>query len=369
MYYFRYRQPFTAFLLLIFVLTKTVPFMKIVIDDKIPYIREAAALVADEVVYIAGTEFTPEIIHDADALIVRTRTRCDKKLLEGSKVKFIATATIGFDHIDYDYCKEAGICWANAPGSNSSSVAQYIQSALLMWKKTRHTDLNKLTLGIVGVGNVGKKIAEIAHRLGMEVLLNDPPRAEKEGASDFVSLQEIAEKSDVITFHVPLYIGGRFNTHHLADRSFFAMLCKQPTIINTSRGEVIDTDELLNAMNSNIVSDVIIDVWENEPQINRLLLDKAFISTPHIAGYSADGKANATRMSLDSICDFFHLNKAYQISLPAPAAQVQHYESKEEEILNSYNPSQDSDRLKEHPELFEYFRGNYPIRREISALL
>ena len=172
--------------------------MKIIIDDKIPYIKEAAEKIADEAIYAPGKDFTRELVQDADALIIRTRTHCNRELLEGSKVKFIATATIGFDHIDTEYCKQAGIEWANAPGCNSASVAQYIQSSLLIWKSLRNKKPDELTIGIIGVGNVGSKVAKVAQDFGMRVLLNDLPREEKEGNITFTSLEKIAEECDII---------------------------------------------------------------------------------------------------------------------------------------------------------------------------
>lgn len=343
--------------------------MKIIIDNKIPYIKEAVQGIADEVIYAPGKDFTPELVKNADALIIRTRTHCNRELLEGSRVKFIATATIGFDHIDTEYCQQAGIKWRNAPGCNSASVAQYIQSSLLVWKSIRNKRLNELTIGIVGVGNVGSKIAKVAQDFGMRVLLNDLPREEKEGSEPFISLNKIAEECDIITFHVPLYKEGKYKTFHLADESFFSLLKRKPVIINTSRGEVIDTNALLNALNSESISDAIIDVWEHEPDINRELLEKVIIGTPHIAGYSADGKANATRMSLDAICRFFQIDGKYEINAPAPASPVIYAESHEEALLRMYNPTDDSDRLKSQPELFENLRGDYPLRREEKAYI
>lgn len=343
--------------------------MKIIIDNKIPYIEEAVQGIADEVVYVQGKDFTPELVQDADALIVRTRTHCNRKLLEGSQVKFIATATIGFDHIDTEYCKQAGIEWTNAPGCNSSSVAQYIQSSLLAWKSLRNKKLNELTIGIIGVGNVGSKVAKVAQDFGMRVLLNDLPREEKEGKTIFSSLDKIAEECDIITFHVPLYKEGKYKTFHLANEDFFQSLKQKPVIINTSRGEVIQTDALLKALDSRIISDAIIDVWEHEPEINRELLEKVFIGTPHIAGYSADGKANATRMSLDAICRFFHIKGDYEIKAPAPSSPIIYAKSHEEAILQMYNPVTDSNRLRSQPELFETLRGDYPLRREEKAYL
>ena len=338
--------------------------MKIIIDNKILYIKEAVQEIADEVIYAPGKDFTPELVRDADALIVRTRTHCNRELLEGSQVKFIATATIGFDHIDTDYCEQAGIKWTNAPGCNSASVAQYIQSSLLVWQSIRNRKLDELTIGIIGVGNVGDKVAKVAQDFGMRVLLNDLPREEKEGNESFTSLNRIAEECDIITFHVPLYKEGKYKTFHLADETFFRSLKRKPLIINTSRGEVIETDALLNALNSQVITDAIIDVWEHEPEVNRELLEKVIIGTPHIAGYSADGKANATRMSLDAICNFFQIDGDYEIKAPAPAFPVIHAKSHEEAILQMYNPVEDSSRLKSQPELFETLRGDYPLRRE-----
>ncbi len=341
--------------------------MKIVIDKAIPYIERAAEKIADEVVYCPGREFTPELVREADALIVRTRTRCNRELLEDSRVKFIATATIGYDHIDVDYCREAGITWVNAPGCNADSVAQYIQSALLILKTLRGRDLSQMTMGIVGVGNVGKRIAVVARNLGMRVLLNDLPREEAEGAAAFTSLETLAKECDVITFHVPLHKEGKYKTYHLADKAFFHSLSRRPVIINTSRGEVIETQALLNAFREETISEAIIDVWENEPDINRELLEKVLIGTSHIAGYSADGKANATRMSLEALCRFFDKKVDYRITPPPPAEPVVQAKSREEALLKIYNPLDDSARLKAEPLLFESLRNNYPLRREESA--
>lgn len=343
--------------------------MKIIIDNKIPYIKEAAEKIAEQVVYAAGKDFTPELVKDADALIIRTRTHCNRDLLDGSNVRMIATATIGFDHIDTDYCEQAGITWTNAPGCNSASVAQYLQSALLIYQSTRQKKLSELAIGIIGVGNVGSKVAKVAQDFGMKVLLNDLPREEKEGNSTFTAMEEIAREADIITFHVPLYKEGKYKTYHLADEDFFRSLQRKPLIVNTSRGEVIDTNALLKALNDGVIQDAVIDVWEHEPDINRELLNKAFIGTPHIAGYSADGKANATRMSLDSICRFFHLDATYEITPPAPASPVIFVKNREEALLQMYNPLDDSNRLKSQPELFETLRGDYPLRREENAYI
>lgn len=341
--------------------------MKVIVDNRIPFIKGAIEQIADEVIYTPGKEFTPQLIKDADALIIRTRTKCNRELLKGSNVRFIATATIGFDHIDTDFCKEAGIKWTNAPGCNSASVAQYLQSSLLLLKQLKGKKLANMTIGIIGVGNVGNKVAQVAREMGMQILLNDLPREDNESSTDFSSLQTLVENCDILTFHTPLYNEGKYKTFHLADTAFFHSLKRRPVIINTSRGEVIDTAALLKALDTGTVSDAIIDVWENEPEINLALLDKALISTPHIAGYSADGKANATRMSLNALCHYFGIVPNYQINPPEPKNVDITVGSMEEAYLQMYDPRKDSDALKANPEAFEKLRGDYPLRREKTA--
>ena len=337
--------------------------MKVIVDNKIPYIKGNIEKIADEVVYLPGNAFTKEEVKDADALIVRTRTLCNAELLEGSSVKFIATATVGFDHIDVDYCREAGIVWTNCPGCNAGSVEQYVHASLLLLKHYKGLDLKKAVLGIVGVGHVGKRVQRMAEALGMRVLLNDPPR-EDSGEPGFVSLQTIAEECDVITFHTPLNREGKYRTFHLADAAFFIGLKRTPSIINSSRGEVVDASALLDALEEGKVKDAVIDTWEGEPDISLELLRKVFIGTPHIAGYSADGKANATRMSLEALCRYF--GKTAEFSIAPPALPLKTYsDDAEKAYLEVYNPMDDSVRLKESPEKFEWFRGNYPLRREL----
>lgn len=323
--------------------------MKVIVDNKIPYIKEAINHIADEVVFLPGADFTKEAVKDADALIVRTRTRCNRELLEGTQVKFIATATIGYDHIDTEYCREAGITWTNCPGCNAGSVEQYVRSVLDLLQRKKGLDLKNATIGIVGVGHVGSRVARTAKLLGMRVLLNDPPRADK-GETGFVDLATIARECDVITFHTPLIQEGTYRTYHLVDKGFLFSLKRVPYLINSSRGEVVDTASLLASLAAGKVKDVVIDTWENEPRISRDLLEAAFLATPHIAGYSADGKANATRMSLEALCRFFGMEVEFEITPP--------------EGPSDYDPTRDSEWLKADPEKFEWFRGNYPIRRE-----
>jgi erythronate-4-phosphate dehydrogenase len=322
--------------------------MKIVVDDKIPYIRDAISKITADAVYIKGADIGAADVRDADALIVRTRTRCDEQLLGGSSVRFLATATIGFDHLDTAYLQRAGITWMNCPGCNAGSVEQYLRSVLLLLP----LHLQRSTLGIVGCGHVGSRVRAAAEALGMRVLVNDPPL----GKPGFVGLDVIEREADVITFHVPLDA----STHHLADRAFFGRLQRRPYIINTSRGEVADNDALFEALQNGSVRDAVIDTWENEPDIHRGLLERVMIGTPHIAGYSADGKANADNMVLDGLCRFFGVpSPGLVVPPPLPSTVVNTGNA-----LDLYNPLTDSERLKAAPERFEELRGNYPLRRE-----
>lgn len=340
--------------------------MKVIVDKDIPYIKETITRLADEVVFLAGSTFTNELVKDADALIVRTRTHCNESLLEGSSVRFIATATIGFDHIDTDYCARKGIVWSNCPGCNAASVQQYLESVFILLQQNGKLATETPVVGIVGVGHVGQKIAALAQRRGMRVLLNDPPRAAR-GEQGFVSLEEIARYADIITFHTPLTTEGQYATYHLADASFFRSLKRSPILINTSRGEVVETQALKDALAQGQVSHAVIDVWEHEPHIDLDLLQSVFIGTPHIAGYSADGKANATQMALEAFCHFFGLPIDFHIAAPELPQPIE-VNDEDQKALAYYNPQIDHARLVAHPELFEQFRSNYPLRRERPAM-
>ncbi len=347
--------------------------MKIIADKNIPYLKGILEKYGD-VEYLAGSEFTKQSVKEADTLIVRTVTYFGKEILEGSNVKLICSATIGYDHIDTKYCEEHGITWKNAPGCNSGSVMQYIISALIVLAKKQNFDLKNKTIGIVGVGNVGKKVAKACELLGMHILLNDPPREETEDLTDnFVSLDIIKKEADIITFHTPLTKEGKHKTYHFADKNFFTSLSKKPVIINSARGGIIDPEAIKEAINKGQVSATIIDCWENEPDIDTQYLKIVDIATPHIAGYSADGKANATRMSLENLCDYWRLSKE-------PIKQIKVSDiidseingsttSLEDIILKTYNPVNDCKNFVSSPESFSLLRGNYPLRREYEAYI
>ena len=337
---------------------------KIVIDDKIPYIKETISKLTNRAVYIPGNMIGNDDIRDADALIIRTRTHCDARLLKGSNVKFVATATIGYDHIDTNFMEQAGIKWINCPGCNASSVAQYIDAVLTLIKTEKHIDIQKQTIGIVGCGHVGKKVVEVARRKGMNILICDPPRSDAEGEKGFVSMEQIAKEADIITFHVPLTKEGSYPTYHLANETLFDSLSKRPIIINSSRGAVVDNEALLYAINYNKVKDAVIDTWENEPNINKELLKRVWIGTPHIAGYSADGKTNADNMVISALCEFFSLPMQPAICPPEIPNADLCPKNEDERTLFFYNPIPESNKLKLEPEKFEWFRNNYPLRRE-----
>jgi erythronate-4-phosphate dehydrogenase len=351
--------------------------LKIVADSKIPFLEGALEKVA-QVVYLPGSKITRDNLVDADALIVRTRTKCNEALLKGTSVKFIASATIGYDHIDTDYCNTNAIAWTNAPGCNSASVKQYIASVIAEIIKVEKKSFSDITLGIVGVGNVGSKIYEMSKILGIKTLLNDPPRQRKEGEDGFTDIESLISESDIITLHVPLTADGIDKTLHMTNSQFFAKIKKGAWFINTSRGEVMETQSLIRALESNRINGAVIDVWENEPNINLKLLELAHIATPHIAGYSADGKANGTAMSVQAISKFFNLGMDNWQPNNVPQAKqssltINCKDKFKEQIfceLSSfaYNIKTDSDRLKKSPETFEQQRDNYPIRREPENL-
>ncbi len=347
--------------------------MLIVADQTIPYLQGVLEPYG-EVRYLASPEFTPANIRDAEILIVRSIDKCSRQLLEGSRVQLITTATIGYDHIDTAYCDEAGIIWKNAPGCNANSVAQYIMSSLLLLSFRENTCLKEKTIGIVGVGHVGKKVERLCKAYGMKVLLNDPPRAEEEGTNGFTSLEEIAAEADIITFHTPLTKSGEYPTYHLAGKMFFNACKRTPWFINASRGAVHDTQALLDAYQQGLISKIIVDCWENEPVINRSLLSVAAIATPHIAGFSADGKSNATRMCLKYINAFYDLQieGLDRIQPPPPASPFidlnQFKENRmEQAYLTTYNPEETDRKLRSNPDQFEWFRSHYNHPREPHA--
>ncbi len=350
--------------------------MKIIADNKIPYLKGVLEPFI-EVVYSPGGEITKEKLNDVVGLITRTRTKCNEDLLAGTAIKAIASATIGIDHIDTHYCETNNIKWFNAPGCNSGGVQQWFITALLHYVIDKQKKLSDLTLGVIGVGNVGKKIVRFAEAVGMRVLLNDPPREEREGSCQFRSLDVLQQECDILTFHVPLITKGKYKTYHMADDDFFKKVKPETLLINSCRGEVVDTESLQNAMLSGIISDVIIDVWEDEPNLSRSLLEKCFLATPHIAGYSIEGKANGTAAVVRAIAKTFDfpLEEWYPDEVANQPSNVyllnMEQKSFEELLLEvyatTYNIRADYKLLLDNPERFEDLRSNYNYRNEPIA--
>lgn len=348
--------------------------MKILADAHIPYLKGVAEQFG-EVEYLPGNQFTREVIRKKDALIVRTVTHFGEEILSGTEVKLICSATIGFDHIDTAWCDAHGVAWRTAPGCNAASVEQYVTASLLYLAKKHQFDLKEKTIGIVGVGNVGRKVDAACKKLGMRVLLNDPPREEQEGSALFTDMETIQREADIITFHTPLTKTGKHKTLHLADDHFLASVEKKPFIINAARGDVTDNQALKKAILDGNISGVVIDCWENEPEIDRELLLLADIATPHIAGYSADGKWTATKMSLENLNNFFKLgveDMHYQ-EIPSPSEPIIDLQGIAPEhqlrhtVWHTYNPMADTTALKSSPGKFYWFRSHYPLRREYPA--
>lgn len=329
----------------------------LICDDAVP-MMEGRLEPFFKVRYMPGEKISPEDVKDAEALIVRTRTRCDKNLLSDSKVSFVGTATIGMDHFNAPELTELGIEFTNAPGCNAPAVAQYVWSTLL--RSGFNPDYH--TLGVVGKGNVGSVVVDWGRRMGAHILVCDPPRKLRgETDENYLSLEELAEQCDAVTFHTPLTRTGQFPSFHLADMKFFTILRRGAIIVNAARGGVVNEEELLKAMADKEVT-AVIDTWENETVgLNRTLLHKAFIATPHIAGYSLQGKERATRMILE------FLGRHFNFSLDVSGLEGAYKEPDDltpQLILDSYNPAGEMKEILAHPEDFERLRNTYPLRNE-----
>jgi phosphoglycerate dehydrogenase-like enzyme len=341
--------------------------MKVVADMDIPFL-EGVFEPYGEVVYKKGLEISHEDVLDADALVVRTRTRCDAALLEGTSVKMVATATIGTDHIDLEYCRNAGITVANAAGCNAGGVMQYVFSALYGVAARKGIKIDGSTIGIVGVGHVGSKIEAMAEYLGFNILRCDPPRAVAEGPEGFCSLEHLLEESDVVTLHVPL----DETTRGMANADFFTLMKPGAIFINAARGEVVDEQALIEA--SPKLGAIVIDTWNNEPDINEDLVDIADIATPHIAGYTFQGKQNGTAYAVQALARHFRLEELYDFfpaqDLPGHEPVLLDLKGKnhgEIAAVSQYNYPifTDDFRFRMEPHKFEKLRSEYQYRREI----
>ena len=332
--------------------------MRIIVDSHIPDIHGVIEPYA-QVEYLEPCDINREAVHDADALIIRTRTRCNAALLDGSHVRFIGSATIGTDHIDLDYCADHDITVRNAPGCNAPAVAQWVFAAIAAWMHQHGiTTPQGLTLGIVGVGHIGSIVARWAAQLGFTTLLNDPPRESCDDSFDdiFSPLQELQQQCDIITFHTPLTRDGLWPTWHLCDQQFIDGLKRCRLILNAARGPIADNAALLGWH-----GDTGLDCWENEPNISREVLEKCVVATPHIAGYSREGKQRGTAMILAALNEHF----GWDIPIPTIAAPATGaVDVTLDGIADSYDIIADTDRLKSNPATFEIQRNHYPHRPE-----
>jgi erythronate-4-phosphate dehydrogenase len=352
--------------------------VRIVADENIPYVREAFASLG-EVTAVPGRGLTRAAVAAAEVLLVRSVTKVGPDLLAGTRVRFVATATIGTDHVDTDYLRERGIGFASAPGSNANSVAEYVVAALLVVARRLGWRLAGRSIGVVGVGNVGRLVVEKCQALDLRVLQNDPPRFDETGDTVFRPLRELLG-CDIITLHVPLTRSGPYPTFHLADDAFFRSLQPGAVFLNTSRGGVHETAALLAALEAGRLSAAVLDVWEGEPNISAELLERVALATPHIAGYSFDGKVQGTEMIYRAACEFLGVRPTWEPALPPPPCPHLSLEATgrdDEEVLRElvlklYNLEADDRDLRKllslpPPERRRYFdslRKNYPVRRE-----
>ncbi len=340
--------------------------MKIVADTAIPFLKGVLEPYAD-VVYLESDMIDRASLMDADALITRTRTCCDRTLLEGTGVKMIATATIGTDHIDLDYCHKHGIFVANSAGSNAGGVMNYVFSALYGAASRKSIPLTGATMGIVGVGHVGSRVEQMARHLGFKVLLCDPPRAGAEGPGQYCSLDYLLQNSDIVTLHVPL----TEETRRMADASFFSRMKLGAFFINTARGEIMVDQDLMEAVPK--LGPVIIDTWNNEPDVNLQLMNQIDKAAPHIAGYSYQGKQRGTSLAVRAVARYFGFKDLYEFF---PKAEVEELEAVKLDLTGltqgqitalfqyNYPVFTDDFLFRLNPTGFESLRTSYRYRRE-----
>ncbi|MDK2776354.1 MAG: 4-phosphoerythronate dehydrogenase PdxB [Pseudomonadota bacterium] len=355
--------------------------MHIVADENIPLVNEFFADIG-EITLVEGRSMSAADLAEADILLVRSVTQVSRALLAGSGVKFVGTATIGTDHIDLEYLQEAGIGFKSAPGCNAQAVVDYVLSALSVLVDERGTTFTDLSVGIVGVGNVGGLLRKRLQDMGVTVLAVDPYLdAEEEGP--LASLDE-ALQADVVTLHTPLTRGGDYPTWHLINAERLAQMKPDACIINSSRGAVVDNAALLAHMQKQRDFEAILDVWENEPDLDMNLLNRALLATPHIAGYSLDGKMRGTEFIYQGLCEFLGLPVRRKLAqfLPEPGIkrvnfsdQVPLYQALRTAIRAAYEIRVDdgimrtamkrSDNLRS---TFDQLRKHYPLRRDIPTL-
>lgn len=352
--------------------------MKLVVDENISFAKEAFSLFG-EVKLLAGREINHETLKDTDILIIRSVTNVDGSLLKNTPVKFVGTATIGTDHIDLDYLKNNNIAFADAKGCNAFAVAEYFLTALIKICADEKINLEGKSIGIIGVGNVGSKVLKFSELLGLKVLKNDPPLQRKNPDEKFYSLEEIL-KCDIVTLHTPLTFEGEDKTFHLLDEEKLSQLKDDSILINTSRGAVID-NKALRKMISQKKLKVALDVWENEPDVELSLLERVALASPHVAGYSLEGKVNGTIMIFNALNTFLGTNYHFDFTLPEVKNNLLEYNqadldiNKFNELLKRiYDIDSDTNQMKkmlyfnreDRVKYFDEMRKNYSLRREFN---
>jgi len=355
----------------------TIQYLKIIADENIWGVKQAFAQLTRfdvNLKVIPSSCITADVVHDADVLLTRTGVRVDAKLLQGSTVHFAATATIGDDHYDKTWLDDHGIAWATAAGSSTISVVEYVLASLFEMQSQGRVDFKTMSLGIVGVGRIGRLLAHVCERLGIRVLRNDPPRQRCEGKHDFVSLDEILKQADVITLHTPLIRAGEDKTGQLFDDHTLERF-QGTGIINAARGQCVDNVALLNWLDVNEKHGAVMDCWEHEPNISQALLahSQCILATPHIAGHSLDGKAANTQYIYKALCKHLDIEETWgmEAALPGVACISDENESWDDLVHRFYPIKQDSEALKataslddaERGKQFVYLRRHYPIRR------
>ncbi|XTZ39612.1 4-phosphoerythronate dehydrogenase PdxB [Salmonella enterica] len=352
--------------------------MKILVDENMPYARDLFRRLG-EVTAVPGRPIPHAELADADALMVRSVTKVNEALLQGTGIKFVGTATAGTDHVDEAYLQQAGIAFSAAPGCNAIAVVEYVFSSLLMLAEREGFALNERTVGIVGVGNVGSRLQARLEALGIRTLLCDPPRADRGDAGDFRSLDELVQEADVLTFHTPLFKEGPYKTLHLADEALLSRLKPGAILINACRGPVVDNAALLTRLQAGQDLRVVLDVWEPEPELNVELLKRVDIGTAHIAGYTLEGKARGTTQVFEAYSEFIgkHQQVALDSLLPAPEfGRITLHGPLDQPTLKRlihlvYDVRRDDALLRKVagiPGEFDKLRKNYLERREWSSL-
>ncbi|MBU0677955.1 MAG: 4-phosphoerythronate dehydrogenase [Verrucomicrobia bacterium] len=358
--------------------------MKVVCASSVLFGREAFSTIGD-VTVVSDGDISRDHVREANALVIRSKTVVNRQLLGGTAISFVGTATAGVDHMDLKYCSSAGIACVSAPGSNANSVAEYVVSALLCLSERYSMTLSDLTLGVVGVGEVGSRVVQKARALGMTVVQNDPPRYEREGGLDLLSLDWVLKHSDIVTIHVPLTESGPHATRHLANHRFFAGMKPGAFFIHSSRGEVVDEDALLTSLGSGALRGAVLDVFENEPRCDPRVLQACELVTPHIAGYSYDGKLKGTLAVYEQACHFYEIEPCWDpeklTPKPPPAIELDARGLLDEEaiwrVFQSHYDIRNDDRslraLSDKGESvlaagFNRLRAEYAIRREAPAI-